>query len=366
MPASEVFVLSRPHGTVRATGASAGFTDATEAAEALRSGRIGAVTGAIGFTSADDAALLVPETITHSGSTIVGQAPEPAHAEHVTLIPDAATHRDRVARAIDEIDSGALSKVVLARAVEFDVEPPVDPDRLLEALAYGNAEHSAFLVDLSVDEHTDPRARWLVGASPEVLLRKQGLEVTCRPYAGSAARSEDPDVDHAAGRALLASTKDRAEHAFVVDHLRDALEPICRELDVSDQPSLVSTGEMWHLATPIRGVLTDPTITALDLALLLSPTPAVCGTPGDVAAQFISAHEERRGFYAGAVGWSGAAGDGEWMVTIRSLELSDDRRHVRTWAGGGIVAGSEPQAELDETSAKLATVLRALGVDGLG
>lgn len=363
MPASEVFVLSRPHGTVRARGASEGFTDATEAAEALRSGRIGAITGAIPFTTADDAALLVPETITHSGSAIGGSAPTTARARHVSSFPDPATHRDRVARAIDEIDSGALSKVVLARSVEFDVEPAVNPDRVLEALAYGNAEHSAFLVDLSIDEHSDPRARWLLGASPEVLLRKQGLEVTCRPYAGSAARSTEPATDHAAGQALLASTKDRAEHAFVVDHLRDALDPICRELVVPDEPVLASTGEMWHLATPIRGVLADPTITALDLALLLSPTPAVCGTPGHAAAEFISAHEEPRGFYAGAVGWSGAAGDGEWMVTIRALQVSENGHHVRTWAGGGIVAGSDPQAELDETSAKLATVLRALGVE---
>lgn len=363
MSPSEVFVLSRPHGTVRARGASEGFTDATQAAEALRSGRIGAITGALPFDPADDAALLVPETIRHSGDPLTGRAAERNVAAGVTLVPDAATHRDRVARAVDEIESGALSKVVLARAVEFDLSNPVDPQRLLGALAYGNAEHSAFLVDLSVDEQTDPRARWLLGASPEVLLRKQGLEVVCRPYAGSAARSSDPDVDRAAGQALLASTKDRSEHAFVVDHLRDALDPLCRELHVPDEPALVSTGEMWHLATPIRGVLADPTITSLDLALLLSPTPAVCGTPGHAAAEFISTREEPRGFYAGAVGWSGSAGDGEWMVTIRSLELSEDLRHVRTWAGGGIVAGSEPQAELDETSAKLATVLRALGVE---
>lgn len=359
---AEIFVLSRPHGTVRASGVAEGFTDAHVAADALRAGRAGAVTGAIPFDPDGEAALLVPESIRHTSTPIDGAPPRPHRAAGVTLIPDAATHRARVAAAIDAIDAGDLRKVVLARAVEFTVEPAVDVPALVDALAYANPEHNAFAADIGVTAAADRTARWLVGASPELLLRKAGLTVTCRPYAGSAARSADPAADRAAADALLASAKDRAEHAFVVDHVRAVLAPLCPDLDVPDQPELMSTGEVWHLATPVRGTLADPRITALDLALLLSPTPAVCGTPGDAAAQFISGHEEPRGLYGGAVGWCGAGGDGEWMVSIRCLELSDDRHHVRTWAGGGIVAGSDPAAEFDETSAKLRTVLHALGV----
>ncbi|MGV9858847.1 isochorismate synthase [Gordonia sp. NPDC003425] len=362
---SEVFVLSRPHGTVRAAGASEGFTDAAEAADALRGGRVGAITGAIPFDAADTAALLVPETIRHTSTPLRGRPATPHRVVRSLLVPAPDTHRARVAGAIDAIDIGELDKVVLARSMEMTVEPPVVVADLLAAFAHGNADHNAFAVDVGVNAEADRTARWLLGASPEVLLRKQGLEVTCRPYAGSASRSADPAADRAAGHALLGSEKDRAEHAFVVDHVRDVLESVCRDLAVPDEPVLTATGEVWHLSTPIRGTLADPTITALDLALLLSPTPAVCGTPEAAAAQFISTHEEPRGLYAGAVGWCGAAGDGEWMVTIRCLELSEDLRHVRTWAGGGIVAGSDPQNEFDETSVKLSTVLNALGVGDL-
>ncbi|GAA1482720.1 isochorismate synthase MenF [Gordonia sinesedis] len=361
---AEIFVLSRPHGTVRATGVAEGFTDAHEAADALRTGRVGGVTGAIPFDLADDAALLVPESIEHTSTPLAGTPARAHRVSDVVHVPDASTHRDRVAAAIADITAGALDKVVLARSVRFTVDPAVNVGDLLGALAHGNPEHNAFVADIAMSADDDGgAARWLIGASPEVLLRKQGLTVTCRPYAGSAARSSDPEADRAAAQALLASAKDRAEHAFVVDHVRRVLTPLCTDLDVPDQPELMSTGEVWHLATPVRGTLADPRVTALDLAVALSPTPAVGGTPQIAAAQFISEHEEPRGLYGGAVGWCGAGGDGEWMVTIRCAELSDDRRRVRTWAGGGIVAGSEPGAEFDETSAKLRTVLNALGVD---
>jgi isochorismate synthase len=174
------------------------------------------------------------------------------------------------------------------------------------------------------------------------------------------ARLADPDADAAQARELLASTKNLDEHAFVIEWIREILGPVCAELNIPDGPELISTHEVCHLATPITGRLRDPATSALDLALLLHPTPAVCGTPTDLALDTITHLEEDRGFYGGAVGWCDAQGDGEWIVAIRCAELSADGHSVRAFAGGGIVAASDPNAELDETTAKLRTLLGSL------
>lgn len=354
----DVFVLSRPHGTVRARGVREVFTAADAASDALCAGRVTALTGAIGFDATETVALTAPEELTFSDEPLAGRAPLQQRVVSTTFRPDTAEHRDRVAHAIKRIAAGDVDKVVLARAVDLVVEPRVDPAEMLDALAAGNSEHNAFGVDLGT-------GAWLLGASPELLLRKRGREVTCYPYAGSAPRHPDPATDRATAEALARSAKDHTEHAFVVDYLRERLETLCDDVEAPPEPLVLSTGEVWHLATPIRATLRDPHVTSLDLALLLGPTPAVCGTPSEVAAQIITEVEGDRGFYAGSVGWCDANGDGEWMVTIRCLQLEADRHHLTTWAGGGIIADSDPQAELDETAVKLRTVLHALGVDDL-
>ncbi|GAA3701928.1 isochorismate synthase [Gordonia hankookensis] len=356
----DVFILSRPTGSVVANGVRRGFVDARAAAEALRTGAVDAVVGAIPFDVDDPAALITPGTLVHSARPVAGSPGAPHQVLSMSLHPDQPTHRDRVERAIKQIADGELDKVVLARSVDVTLDPAVDVDDLIRALAQGNSEGNAFGVDVGAARGS---GGWLVGASPELLVRKQGRTVTCHPYAGSAPRSADPATDRAAADALAASAKDRTEHAFVVDYLRDRLTPHCVEITVPPSPELRSTGEIWHLATPIHGTLRDEDMTALDLALLLSPTPAVCGTPSDLAARFIRDVEGERGLYGGAIGWCDGAGDGEWMVTIRCLELTADRRSLRTWAGGGIVAQSDPGAEVDETTAKLRTVFNALGIE---
>lgn len=387
-----MFVLSRPSGTVIADGVGRRFDDARDAAQALRDGTVRAVVGALPFDLDDTAALMSAGTLTRSDQPWRGVRGRSRRVSAMTSHPDPDEHRERVSRAVAEIASGRLEKVVLARSVDLSVEPGVDVDELIGALAQGNSESNAFAAELGAlrdtplalrssgtgetperrssgvgetpdDGGADPGSAWLLGASPESLVRKHGRVVTCQPYAGSAPRSADPVADRAAADALIASTKDLSEHAFVVDHLRDRLGPLCSELDAPTTPELRSTGEIWHLATPIRGILRDESLTALDLALLLTPTPAVGGTPSVAAAQFIREVEGCRGLYGGAVGWCDEHGDGEWMVTIRCLELSADRRHLRTWAGGGIVAQSDPQAEVDETTAKLRTVFNALGLE---
>ncbi|MBF6841801.1 isochorismate synthase, partial [Acinetobacter baumannii] len=182
------------------------------------------------------------------------------------------------------------------------------------------------------------------------------------PLAGSAPRQTDPDRDAAVGHELRTSAKDLTEHRYVVEHIEQALAPLCDSLEVPDGPELTQTNELWHLATPNVGQLTDPDTTALELALRIYPTPAVCGTPTDAAEALISTAESDRGFYAGAVGWCGSSGDGEYMVAIRCAEVSADGATARAWAGGGIVADSDAQQEFDETTAKLQTIMRSLGL----
>ncbi|GAA3954934.1 isochorismate synthase [Gordonia caeni] len=353
------FVLARNGSGYRGDGRAAGFDTVAAARAALAAGTVDVVTGALGFDPAGPAALTAPHRWS-SGSAVTSQVPERRRAVAESLT-GAGEHRTRVCAALDAIAAGTVEKVVLARHAQWRLDRPADPADLLSAFAHVGPGAAVFAAAL--DPAPGRAGHWLIGASPELLVRRAGRVVTCHPYAGSAARSRDGAADTAAARGLLASAKDRAEHAFVVDDLRTRLAPLCTELSVPGEPALMSTGELWHLATPIRGVLADDTVTALDLAALLSPTPAVCGTPRPTAARLIADLEEPRDFYAGTVGWCDARGDGEWLVSIRCLELAADHRDVRAWAGGGIVAGSDPDAEVAETAAKFRTVRRALGLD---
>jgi isochorismate synthase len=202
----------------------------------------------------------------------------------------------------------------------------------------------------------------LLGASPELLVSRSKLHVVANPLAGSAPRSVEPVEDQYRGGALLASQKDQREHAFVVEAVVEALRPLCVDLRVPKEPSLLGTAKMWHLSTEIHGRLRDPETCSLRLATALHPTPAVCGTPREQAMGAIRELEGfNREFYAGFVGWSDATGDGEWVVTIRCGDVED--RRIRIFAGAGIVDASHPENELDETSAKLNTVLSALGIE---
>lgn len=342
---------------MRGRGVAAQFDSVAAARAALADGAI-AVTGALGFDTSSLAALTVPESWEH-GPAPAASAPIARHAVESSVTPG-PLHRDRIRTALRAIDAGTVQKVVLAREASWTFDEPLGPDALVGAFAQIGTRAAIF--SCSLDAAPGYAGRRLVGASPELLVKRTGRIVSCHPYAGSVPRAVDPDDDAAAAQSLLDSAKDLAEHAFVVDDLRTRLAPLCRELDVPERPALTSTGELWHLATPLRGVLADPSITALDLAALLSPTPAVCGTPTEVAAALIEESEGPRGFYGGTVGWCDAKGDGEWLVSIRCLELGADRRSVRSWAGGGIVAGSDPDAEVAETDAKFGTVRRALGL----
>ncbi|MGW5143504.1 isochorismate synthase [Nocardia beijingensis] len=354
------FLLARADGVVRGHGSRVRFDDARRARAALLDGSAPLVVGALPFDPREPAALSVPEHAVHTaGPWRPAALPELPPVRAVTEIPSPAEHVARVTKLVEQLNDPAqpLRKVVAARSVLAEAETALDPEVVAGHLLTRHPHANVFAVDLT------PAGRpgaTLVGATPEVLIARQGDTVTLRPLAGTAPRLTDPEADAAQAAQLLASTKNRDEHAFVIDWIRERLGPVCAELSIPEGPELISTHEVWHLATPIRGRLRDASITALDLALSLHPTPAVCGTPTDLALDAITRVEDDRGFYGGAVGWCDADGDGAWVVAIRCAELSADGRSLRAYAGGGIVAASDPQAELDETTAKLRTLLGAL------
>jgi len=203
------------------------------------------------------------------------------------------------------------------------------------------------------------RTRSLVGASPELLVSRRGDRVRSMPLAGTATRAGDPDADVANAEALAASGKDREEHAFVVAAVADVLGGFCDDLTFDAEPVLEPTANVWHLATRFEGTLRDRSVTALDLVAELHPTPAVCGTPEMAARSYIALTEGfDRGAYAGPVGWVDARGDGDWAIALRCAELDGTRATL--YAGAGIVGGSDPASELDETDRKFRAFLDSL------
>ena len=319
---------------------------------------------AVGVLPFDLDAGPAPRLVVPRELRVAGPAHEPVRAlptrdvgvpARLLAVPKQEKHVDAVTRALGSLRDGSLRKVVLARALDMEFAAEVDPGTVLHNLIADNPDGFTYAAAL-------PGGRTLVGASPELLVQRYGTRVVAHPHAGTAPRSTDPDVDEANARGLLASAKDKTEHALVVEAVVEALRPFCRRLDVPSEPSLAPTSAVWHLGTQITGELADPGVSALRLAAALHPTPAVCGTPTRAARELVAELEPfDRDYYAGAVGWVDAAGDGEWAVAIRCAEIAE--RSMRLYAGGGIVEASDPDAELAETSAKFATLLQAMGID---
>ncbi|WP_068274605.1 isochorismate synthase [Aldersonia kunmingensis] len=357
------FLLARAGSVLRASGTTELFADAQAAAAAFRAGTAPRLVGALPFDPTRPAALFVPETWIHRSGPLVTDAPPSlptARVVHET--PSRAEHIARVRKLLELLEATELRKVVAARSVQLVADAAIDPELLLAHMVTRHPSANGFAVDVT---SALGRRATLVGASPEVLISRRGPQVSLRPMAGTAPRHADPATDKAIAQELLGSAKNLAEHAFVIDWIRERLATACDELTVPKDPELVGTPEVWHLVTPIHGVLRDPATTSLDLALLLHPTPAVCGTPTPAALATIVELEEDREFYGGTVGWCDEHGDGDWIVAIRCAQLAGDGLSATAWAGGGIVAGSDPQSELDETTSKLRTLLGALGAEAL-
>ena len=305
--------------------------------------------------------------------------PRPAPSQFtLTPVMDHDAWGRLVTGALARIDDGALGKVVLARRVDVAANRPFVTSDVLSRLLALYPTCMVFRVD------------GFLGASPELLIERRGTHVASHPLAGTIGRSGDLATDETLIAGLLASPKERREHAYVIEGLRRTLGPLCEILDVPAKPTVLELRNVSHLATRLTGVLaavpawpggspadpshgvgrSDPSgdgpahpglrvPSALQLVAQVHPTPAVGGTPTDEAVAYIGEVEGfDRGRYAGPVGWMDARGDGSWAIGLRSAQVVGD--HASMYAGVGVVAGSRPETELEETQLKLQALLAAL------
>jgi isochorismate synthase len=255
-----------------------------------------------------------------------------------------------IASATERIGAGEMSKIVLAREVLVSAGAAHDPAAVFGAMREQFPSCFCFCCGT-------PEAAF-IGASPELLLRRSGASVSTVALAGSTRRSSDPAVDDHLGEQLLRSDKDRREHAIVAERIARSLRQHAVWVETEPEPKLVKVANIQHLATPIVAQLAEPR-SAVELAGLLHPTPAVGGEPWPGTAAAIAELEQMdRGWYAGPVGWMDATEDGEFCVALRSALLRDREAHL--YAGVGVVAGSDPAAELAETETKLGALLPLL------
>jgi menaquinone-specific isochorismate synthase len=289
---------------------------------------------------------------------VVVPGPPPAGPGAVTYADGAHSARSwtaAVADAIERIGEGDVEKVVLARDLHARTEADIDPRWLLQRLARRYPGCWTFSVD------------GLVGATPELLVRREKGMVTSRVLAGTIRRSGDDASDLALAGSLARSSKDLEEHEYAVRSVADALAPHCTTTNVPETPFVLHLANVMHLATDVTGVLADGT-TSLELAADLHPSAAVCGTPTESAAGLIERIEGMdRDRYAGPVGWMDGGGDGEWGIALRCARLDPhDARAARLFAGCGIVADSDPDTEVREAAAKMVAVRDALEDTELG
>jgi menaquinone-specific isochorismate synthase len=339
--------------------------------------------GAIPFDDAWPADLVVPSrtVVRHDPSEtwqvdVVAEGLPPMHADRerwtgrtlphdpfaeIQLRPDPEPdeYLEAVARAINRIKTGRLRKVVLARSLLVDAGRELDAKQLLWRLRAVDPDCFSFAApEMDLDPMRVGTGGLLVGATPELLVRRRGQDVEAMPLAGSAPRFGDADRDRASADRLFASAKNREEHALVVEDVARVLGGFCDHLEYPHEPELLGTANVWHLATPFRGKL-HADASVLELVAALHPTPAVCGTPREDARETLEELEPMdRGTYAGPVGWTDASGDGEWALALRCAEITGET--ARLFAGAGVVADSVPDMELDETERKFRALLDSL------
>lgn len=275
----------------------------------------------------------------------IDEIPSPGAIRYADGAQTAAAWTSSVAEGVARLRAGDLDKVVLARDLMATTQEPLDARHLLRRLASRWTECWTYELD------------GLVGATPELLLRRTGAQVTSRVLAGTAARA-GLGQDEAVGQELLASAKNQDEHRYAVASLAETLAPFCTSLDIPQFPHLHTLPTLMHLATDVQGELAgDPDL--LSIIDAIHPTAAVCGTPRDVAIDLIAELEGMdRGRYAGPVGWLDTAGNGEFGIALRCAQVED--RALRLYAGCGIMSDSDPEAELAEAQVKLLAIRDAL------
>jgi isochorismate synthase len=276
--------------------------------------------------------------------------PDPVEAARVASAAPAEHFASAVTRAVERIRAGELTKVVLAREVRVHAPDAIDPAPIYDGLRAGFPACFCYLVGT-------PELTFL-GASPELLARREGQRVQTVALAGTRRRSADPSVDSHLGEQLMHSPKDREEQAIVTRRITRTLEPVSLWVTSADDPVLVKVMNVQHLATPIRAQLAEP-LSAVEVAEMLHPTPAVGGEPRAAALPLIPALEGLdRGWYAGPIGWTDLFEDGEFCVALRCALLRGNVAHL--YAGEGIVEDSDPAQELEANEAKLQALLPLL------
>ena len=317
------------------------------------------------FDPDEESVLVIPKIVVgmRNGSswiTWIGDQPQPALQEEKELLADAefnwgdgslspAEWQLRVAKAIDEIEKTELEKVVLARDLIVNSHRPIDARKILRNLGSEYPSTWIFAVD------------GLVGATPELLLRLSRGMVTSRVLAGTISKTGDDERDLALAASLARSSKDLEEHEYAVRSVADALDPFCTSTNVPESPFVLHLANVMHLATDVTGALIESkkSVDAFTILEKLHPSAAVCGTPTNIAADVIKRIEGMsRGRYAGPVGWLDARGDGELGIALRCGQITENE--IQIYAGCGIVAGSNPEKELTESSAKFAPMRSAL------
>ena len=289
-----------------------------------------------------------PDPVGHPAELLAPPADEPrAGRFEVAGVQESEAWIATVADATKQIAAGDFEKVVLAREVRVTADGPLPRLAVLHRLRRAFPGCFTFAVGS------------MVGASPELLVSRTGETVRAHPMAGTAPRGGDPTTDARLAASLLSSAKDRAEHQITIDMVWDTLLPFCSYVDSEPEPSIVAVANVQHLASMVEGRLSQPPASVLELVEALHPTPAVAGWPVAPALAFIAEHEGiDRDRYAGPVGWVDADGNGTWAVGIRSALI--DGATARLFAGVGVVADSDPVAELAETDAKFQAVLSAI------
>jgi menaquinone-specific isochorismate synthase len=360
----------RPRGITRFSDADKWWTETVARAD-IRDDVREPGSGLVAFGSfafADDpgeSVLTVPQVVIgrrtgRTWLTLVGDASyagpgSAAEAPEDVVFSDGAMDGEHwmavVAEAIRRIGAGALGKVVLARDLVATAANRIDVRWPLHRLAQSYPMCWTFHVD------------GLFGATPELLVRRERGLVTSRVLAGTIRRTGDDERDLALAATLARSSKDHEEHEYAVRSVADALEPHCMSMIVPETPFVLHLPNVMHLASDVAGVVHDAsTVSSLQLAASLHPSAAVGGTPTTEAVALIAEIEGmERGRYAGPVGWMDATGDGEWGIALRSAEVAGNT--VRLFAGCGIVADSDPEAELAESQAKLVPVRDSLTAD---
>ncbi len=285
------------------------------------------------------------ETLLAELTEILGaETPPPADPGSVTVDHEAPElHHERVRAALEEIEAGRLGKVVVARRSTISSDRDLDPTAALFHFLERKDEGAVYFVRRA--------GSVLLGVTPERLLAVRDRALETEALAGTAAVGQ--------GAVLRASDKDREEHRFVIASIEDALTPLSEHVEIAAAPEIATAGSVVHLKTKINATL-RPQIHPLEVAAALHPTSAVGGTPKAAASAWIARTEPERGWYGGPLGWVDASGNGELFVALRGGVIRG--ACASTFAGGGIVRGSQPEAELDEATLKMGGFLRALGV----